>query len=65
MSDLPTRKRIRLDQAAYAIPGSIFSVTLGLRDRYRYFADPEVATAAIGVLRSQSVQTAVAVPVTA
>ena len=61
MGDVLRRKGIRLDQAAYAIPGTIFSVTIGLRGRIRYFADAELATAAVEVLRSHSVQTGVAV----
>lgn len=47
-----TRERIRLDSNCYAQLGSICSVTLAIQRQKPIFADPAVASCAVGVLRS-------------
>ena len=52
MEQYPHRKRTRLWAANYANPNEICSVTIAVKGRQPVFADPGVASDAIGVLRS-------------
>ena len=52
MEQYPRRKRTRLSAANYANPNEICSVTIAVKGRQPVFADPGVASDAIGVLRS-------------
>ncbi len=56
-----SRKRIRLDPAAYAIVGTICSVTIGVRGRSPVFADVRATAAAIDVLHGHATKTSVLV----
>ena len=46
------RRRTRLAAANYANPTAICSVTIAVRERQPVFADPRVASGAVGILRS-------------
>ena len=52
MNRYPQRKRTRLPAANYADTSEICSVTIAVRNRQPVFADPSIASDAIGVLRS-------------
>lgn len=54
-------KRIRLGARFYAQPGNICSVTVAVRGRRPIFKAPEVAAAAVDVLRALAVKTEVLV----
>lgn len=60
-ANLPKRKRPRLAPASYAQPGAICSVTIAVRDRRPVFGQPEVAVAAIDVVRCLAKDTGVPV----
>jgi len=55
--DLPKRHRIRLAPETYGVIGSVCSVTIAVKARARVFADPQVAGAAIQVLKDQAAAT--------
>ena len=60
-SPLPNHKRIRLDAGDYSRPGAICSVTVAVRNREPVFANPEIASAAVDVLRAHSSRSAIKV----
>ena len=48
---LSSRKRIRLDAGEYGQTGAICSITIAVKDRRPVFGNPEIALAAVDVLR--------------
>ena len=57
----PSRKRIRLDIDEYSQTGAICSITIAVQDRQPIFTNPEVASAAVEVLRSHSSRSSIRV----
>jgi putative transposase len=49
----PARKPIRLSDAAYAVPGSAWLVTIGTADRVPAFTTPELAHAVMALLEDR------------
>ena len=58
---LPNHKRIRLDAGDYGRPGAICSVTVAVRAREPIFTNPDIASAAVDVLRLHSRRKAIKV----
>jgi REP element-mobilizing transposase RayT len=52
MTGYPRRKRTRLSDESYAEPNAICSVTIAVKGRQTVFANPEIATGTVAVLRS-------------
>ena len=57
----PRHKRIRLGAGDYGRPGTICSVTIAVRDREPIFTNPDIASAAVDVLRVRSTRSAIKV----
>ena len=57
--ELAKRHHIRLAPEAYGVIGSVCSVTIGVKARARVFAEPQVAAAAVQVLKERAAMTGV------
>jgi REP element-mobilizing transposase RayT len=53
MTDRPRRKRIRLDHASYAVPGTTWHVSTNTENRFPAFRDPEMAATVVESIEFQ------------
>ena len=58
---LPIRKRIRLPEAVYQNPDTVYSITIATRQRARIFTDLPFSKVCLSILREMSVTSGVSI----